>query len=99
MRNGLLAAALFASLLTLPTIASAQNNTANGVVGGAVAGAIVGGPVGAVVGGAIGGTVGAASDDQQRREDRRDERIEGQPAPGGTTCIRDRAGNEECTTR
>jgi len=99
MRNGLVVAAMFASLLTLPTIASAQNSTTTGVVGGAVTGAIVGGPVGAVVGGVIGGTVGAAADDQQRREDRQDGSFEVQPAPRETTCVEYRSGSQECTTR
>lgn len=93
MRNGLVAAAILASILTLPTIASADD-TSKGVVGGAVAGAIVGGPVGAVVGGVIGGTVGAVSDDERRREDRRDGAVEVQPGPGTTTtCVEDSAGN------
>jgi hypothetical protein len=100
MRNGLIAAALFASLLTLPTLASAQNSTTTGVVGGAVTGAIVGGPVGAVVGGVIGGSVGAAADDQQRRAGgSASESFEVQPAPRETTCVEYRSGTQECTTR
>jgi uncharacterized membrane protein len=97
MRNGIIAAALFASLLTLPTLARADDTT-TGIVGGAVTGAIVGGPVGAVVGGVIGGTVGATSD-ENRREDRRQDRMEGQGPSSDTTCVRDRNGNEDCVTR
>jgi hypothetical protein len=100
MRNGIIAAALFASLLALPTIASADDTT-TGIVGGAVTGAVVGGPVGAVVGGAIGGTVGAASD-QNHRDDRRQDRIDETQPPsngGSTTCVEGRNGDQDCTTR
>ena len=100
MRNSLMAAALFASLLAVPTVANADDTT-TGIVGGAVAGAVVGGPVGAVVGGAVGGTVGAASD-ENRREQRREERSMDSPVPPSsdtTTCRTDTAGNQECTTR
>ncbi len=98
MRNGLIAVAMLASLLVLPTIASAQDSTTTGVVGGAVAGAIVGGPVGAVVGGVIGGSIGAANDNQ-RRPGPDGRIIEIQPAPGTTTCVADQVGNQTCHTR
>lgn len=67
MRKALIVTASVAALLTLPSLASAQNNTMTGAVGGAVTGAIVGGPIGAVVGGAVGATVGSAADANQPR--------------------------------
>lgn len=94
MRNILIPAAVLASLLAFPSVASAGDTT-TGVVGGAIAGGVVGGPVGAVVGGAVGGTIGAASDDQRRREERR-EIDRDPPTVEQRTCVTHSDGTREC---
>ena len=54
--------ALAAALLSVSTIASADENGAlTGAAGGAVTGAVVGGPIGAAVGGVAGAVVGGAA--------------------------------------
>ncbi len=62
MRKSVIACASLVALVTLPTIASAQEGAAAGAATGAIAGGVIGGPVGAAVGAAVGGTAGAASD-------------------------------------
>jgi predicted TIM-barrel enzyme len=91
MRKSLIAAASIAALLTLPSLANAQDSTVTGAAGGAVAGAIVGGPVGAVVGGAIGGTVGASADANRNR----DTVVVEEPRSREKTCIVEN-GVERC---
>lgn len=97
MRKSLIAAAAFAAVLGMSSIATADDNAVGGAAAGAVtggvAGAIVGGPVGAVVGGTIGGTVGAAAGS------RSDERViieERSPSVTQRSCVTDGAGNRVC---
>ncbi len=92
MRKVLIAAASVAVLLTLPSLANAQNNTMTGAVGGAVTGAIVGGPIGAAVGGAVGATVGSAADANQNRSGTV---VVEEPAAREKTCVVEN-GVERC---
>jgi hypothetical protein len=62
MRKLLITAATIGALAAIPSVATAQVNTAAGVAVGAGTGALIGGPPGAIVGGIIGGTVGATTE-------------------------------------
>lgn len=109
MRKFLMIAAC-GTLLTLPTMASAQDAAASATTGAAVGagtGFLVGGPIGAAVGAGVGGVVGAGAADNARRERRARERAYGY-APGETVviekrsriqrnCVTDSFGNRSCT--
>jgi hypothetical protein len=100
MQRSIIAVAALAGLITMPTLASAQEGVAAGAATGAAAGAIVGGPVGAAVGGVAGAVTGGAAEAASRPPP--------PPAvvvtPGATgsvvserTCTTDAAGNRVCT--
>jgi|KBSMisStandDraft_5_1062788.scaffolds.fasta_scaffold162724_2 hypothetical protein len=109
MRKFLMIAAC-GTLLTLPTLATAQDAAAGATTGAAVGagtGFLVGGPVGAAVGAGVGGVVGAGAADNERRERRARERAYGYE-PNSTVviekrsrvqrnCVADQFGNRTCT--
>jgi outer membrane lipoprotein SlyB len=91
MRNKLLAAAAFAALAVIPSLAAAEDPVA-GAVGGAAAGAVtggaIGGPAGAAAGAAVGGTVGAAGAAQEERRHQDRVIIEDRaPSVSEKTCV------------
>jgi hypothetical protein len=94
-----LAAAAVAALIAVPSIASADPDSAGNAAAGAAVGAgvgfAVGGPSGAAVGAGVGGTVGAGSTPPRARE----EVIvhERGPAVRERNCVRDSFGNVSCT--
>jgi hypothetical protein len=109
MRKFLLIAAC-GTLLTFPTIVSAQDAAASATTGAAVgagAGFLVGGPVGAAVGAGVGGVVGAGAADNERRERRARARaygaaddtvvIERRARTSTRNCVTDSFGNRTCT--
>jgi hypothetical protein len=110
MRKLLLIAAC-GTLLTLPTMASAQDAAAGATTGAAIGagtGFVVGGPIGAAVGAGVGGVVGAGAADANRRAIyHNDGRIVYGYEPADTVvvqrrsrvrdCVRDAFGNRTCT--
>ncbi len=100
MRNNLMAAAAFAALVIMPSLATAEDPVA-GAVGGAAAGAVtggaIGGPAGAAAGAAVGGTVGAAgaAQEQQRRQGDRVIIEDRAPSVSEKTCVED-ANRKDC---
>lgn len=71
MRKTLIVATAAAAMLTLPSLAQAQDPAAGAATGAAVGAGVgfaVGGPVGAAVGAGVGGTVGAGAADANRRD-------------------------------
>jgi hypothetical protein len=95
MRKTLVIATALAALVSVSSIATAQE-TMTGAAGGAVAGAVVGGPVGAAVGGVIGGTVGAAAESNRRDAEGRVIVEERAPAVRERTCV-DNGVTKSCT--
>ncbi|MBT9292445.1 hypothetical protein [Prosthecodimorpha staleyi] len=63
MRKTFLTMAAVATLLAVPSLASADEavGAVTGAAAGAATGAVIGGPVGAVVGGVAGATIGGAA--------------------------------------
>jgi hypothetical protein len=99
MRKVLLTMTAIAALAALPTIASADPESAGNAAAGAAVGAgvgfAVGGPIGAAVGAGVGGTVGAGAPHEHYRD--RDVVIEHRRAPvRERTCTRDSFGNSVC---
>ena len=98
MRKTLLAAAAVVALIAMPSIASADPDSAGNAAAGAAVGAgvgfAVGGPVGAAVGAGVGGTVGAGSTPRTREEVIVHERG---PSVRERNCVRDSFGNVSCT--
>ena len=67
MKLNLLTGVAVAALVSLASVAQAQNGVAAGATTGAVTGAIVGGPVGAAVGAGAGAVAGGIADDHRPR--------------------------------
>ncbi|UVF18702.1 hypothetical protein HPT29_019755 [Microvirga terrae] len=85
MRVSDLKFAAAALLLTVPTLASAEEGgAAAGAIAGGTAGAVVGGPVGAAVGAGIGGIAGGAASGPDRKDVIIEHRDVG--ATGSTGC-------------
>src|SRR5262245_31681239 len=88
MRNYLVIAGIGGALLSVPSMAMAQDPATGAAVGagaGAAAGGAVGGPAGAVVGAGVGAATGAAEGARPRVQ----ERVVVQPEPrtSDTTCV------------
>jgi hypothetical protein len=98
MKKTLLAMATVATLIALPTFASAAEDAAGNAAAGAAVGAgvgcAVGGPVGAAVGAGVGGTVGAGSTPRTREEVVIERERRG--AVRERSCTRDSFGNTVC---
>jgi len=96
MKKTLIAATALAALIALPTIASADPQSAGDAATGAAVGAgtgfLIGGPVGAAVGAGVGGTVGAAASPPREKVI-----IDGRGPPvRERSCVRDAMGNVVC---
>ena len=97
MRNYLVIAVIGSALLSMSSIASAQDPATGAAVGagaGAAAGGAVGGPAGAAVGAGVGAATGAAEGARPPVQDR--VVVQAEPRSSETTCVHT-PGSTSCT--